>query len=83
MKLIKVQVQCRGCKKGVALECEHPSLFKARNVPFKCFKCGSKLLAEIRKPWFKRNVEVRVSMLEHTKTLLNILKRRGLARPHA
>lgn len=83
MKLIKVRVNCRGCSKGADIECEHPGLFGTRNAPFKCSKCGSKLLAEIRKPIFSKKIEIRVKMLEHTKTLLNILKRRGIARPNA
>lgn len=83
MKLIKIGVNCRGCQKGVALDCEYPGLFSTRHVPFKCARCGSKLVAEIRRHLFSKKLDCRVKMVEHTKTLLNILKRRGPARPNA
>lgn len=76
MKLIKTQVQCRGCQKCVTVECKYPSVFSKTLIPWKCAKCGSKLLAEIRKPWFTQKIEIRIKMVEHTQTLLNMINRR-------
>jgi hypothetical protein len=76
MKLITTKVSCRGCNTAAILELKQPGYFSPAFVPFKCTKCGSKLLAEIRREWFQNKINIRVKMLAHTQTLLNMLKRR-------
>lgn len=76
MKLITTKVNCRGCETSAIIECKSPSLFAPAFIPFKCTKCGSKCLAEIRREWFKKKIHIRVKMIAHTQTLMNMLQRR-------
>lgn len=85
MKLIQIRVNCRGCNTGHSLETKYPGLFTKSVAPFKCTRCGSSLIAEIKAPIFNRKkIEIRVKMIKHTQTLLNILNRRKIsAKNHA
>lgn len=76
MKLIRTKVNCRGCDTGTLIELQTPGLFSSSFIPFKCTKCGSKCLAEIKREWFKKKIHIRVKMIAHTQTLLNMLQRR-------
>lgn len=78
MKLIKTQVQCKGCQRNHTIECNYPGLFSKVLAPWKCARCGSQLLAEIKKPWFQPKILIKVTMVQHSKTLLNMLNRRKM-----
>lgn len=80
MKLLSTRVNCRGCQSGETVQFQSPRLFGSRYVPFTCKKCGSKCVAEIKREWLKNKINVRIKMITHTQTLLNILKKR---RSHA
>lgn len=83
MNLIKTQVQCRGCQRAATIELAMPGLFSPRQVPFKCARCGSQLVAEVKRRWFQSKIDVRVKMVQHTKTLLSILNKRAARQNHA
>lgn len=79
MKLYKTKVNCRGCQKGAVITFEEPSTMMASIIPFTCEKCGSELVAHVKRKWFQDKIDIKVNMVKHTQTLLNILKRRKLA----
>lgn len=83
MRIATTKVQCRGCQAAATLKFEAPSFFQTAKVPFTCKKCGSDLLAFIKKEPFRDRIAIKVNMVKHTQTLLNILKRRGNAQSNA
>lgn len=78
LKLITTTVQCRGCQHPCTLEFQEPSLFGTALVPFKCKKCGSKCVTAVKKHLLNKKIEIKTSMVQHTKTLMSMLKRRQL-----
>lgn len=78
MKIATTRVNCRGCNTGTIIEFEAPGFFKPAVVPFKCSKCGSKLAAHIKRRLLQNKIDIKVVMVAHTQTLLNILNRRRL-----
>jgi len=78
LRLLTTVAECRGCKTPNTIEFQEPSIFGTAIVPFKCKKCGSKCVTTIKKNLLGKKIEMKTSMVQHTKTLLNILKRRQL-----
>lgn len=76
MKFITTKVNCRGCQNQEIIECAEPGIIIPTVTIFKCKKCGSKCAANISRSITRRKIMVKVNMIEHTKTLLNILNRR-------
>lgn len=76
MKIATTRVQCRGCQTTETIKFKAPSLLSPATIPFKCKKCGSECVAEIRRGLSSKQIKVKVNLIQHTQTLLNILKRR-------
>lgn len=76
MNIITTKVNCRGCQTGATLKFKSPSVFSKAEVPFTCKKCGSELMATVKRDFLRRKIMIKVNMINHTQTLLNILKRR-------
>lgn len=76
MKEYTIAVECKGCQEKHTVKFTARPHFDPLYLPLECKHCLSELGICVKRGFFNRQVQAKVSLLKHTEKLLDIIKER-------